>query len=89
MKNADSDPLKAIQNLQSENSSLKKELGELSKLKAQVLKEELRKEVENISGISFLAKEVELNAQRNEKISFEIGFTIKNAYFSLRIYCYR
>ena len=77
-KNAQ-DPLKAIQNLQSENSSLKKELGELSKLKAQVLKEELLNEVETIAGISFLAKEVDLDAQAMKSLSFELGDSLSNA----------
>ncbi|MGA1776950.1 MAG: alanine--tRNA ligase [Flavobacteriaceae bacterium] len=78
LKNAQ-DPLKAIQNLQSENSSLKKELGELSKLKAQVLKEELLNEVETIAGISFLAKEVDLDAQAMKSLSFELGDSLSNA----------
>jgi len=78
LKNAQ-DPLKAIQNLQSENSSLKKELGELSKLKAQVLKEELRNEVETLAGISFLAKEVDLDAQAMKSLSFELGDSLSNA----------
>jgi len=78
LKNAQ-DPLKAIQNLQLENSSLKKELGELSKLKAQVLKEELRNEVETLDGISFLAKEVDLDAQGMKSLSFELGDSLPNA----------
>ncbi len=78
LKNAQ-DPLKAIQNIQSENSSLKKELGELSKLKAQVLKEELRNEVETLAGISFLAKEVDLDAQAMKSLSFELGDSLSNA----------
>jgi len=77
LKNAQ-DPLKAIQNIQSENSSLKKELGELSKLKAQVLKEELRNEVETLAGISFLAKEVDLDAQAMKSLSFELGDSLSN-----------
>ena len=50
------DPLKAIQNLQSENATLRKELNTLSKLKAQVVKEQLTQEIQTLSGIQFIAK---------------------------------
>ena len=73
------EPLKAIQNIQNENTVLKKELISLSKMKLQVLKSELIKDFENISGIQFLAREVELNAKEIKEISFEIGLAIKNS----------
>jgi len=73
------EPLKAIQNIQNENTVLKKELISLSKMKLQVLKNELIKDFENISGIQFLAREVELNAKEIKEISFEIGLAIKNS----------
>ena len=73
------DPLKAIQNIKNENSSLRKELNSLSKLKLQVLKNELNQDFENISGIKFLVKEVELNAKEIKELSFEIGSAIQNS----------
>ena len=73
------EPLKAIQNIQNENNVLKKELISLSKMKLQFLKSELIKDFENISGIQFLAREVELNAKEIKEISFEIGLAIKNS----------
>ena len=73
------EPLKAIQNIQNENTVLKKELISLSKMKLQFLKSELIKDFENISGIQFLAREVELNAKEIKEISFEIGLAIKNS----------
>ena len=73
------EPLKAIQNIQNENTVLKKELISLSKMKLQLLKSELIKDFENISGIQFLAREVELNAKEIKEISFEIGLAIKNS----------
>ena len=48
-------------------------------MKLQVLKSELIKDFENISGIQFLAREVELNAKEIKEISFEIGLAIKNS----------
>ncbi len=73
------EPLKAIQNIQNENTVLKKELISLSKMKLQLLKSELIKDFENISGIQFLAREVELNVKEIKEISFEIGSAIKNS----------
>ena len=73
------DPLKAIQNLQSENAILRKELNTLSKLKAQVVKEQLTQEIQTLSGIQFIAKEVDLDAQGMKDLSFEIGANLDKA----------
>ena len=67
------DPVKAILNLQSENIFLKKEISALSKLKSKILKSELIKEIKIISGVNFLAKEIEIDAQGMKDLSFEIG----------------
>ena len=73
------DPVKAIQSLQSENAALKKELNVLSKLKSQVLKEEILKEVKTINGIQFCALEVDLDSQGMKDLSFEIGSQLEYA----------
>jgi len=73
------DPLKAIQNLQSENATLRKELNTLSKLKAQVVKEQLTQEIQTLSGIQFIAKEVDLDAQGMKDLSFEMGANFDKA----------
>lgn len=73
------DPLKAIQNLQSENAILRKELNTLSKLKAQVVKEQLTQEIQTLSGIQFIAKEVDLDAQGMKDLSFEMGANFDKA----------
>ena len=67
------DPLKTIQDILSENSNLKKELVSLSKLKAKLIKQQLIDELQTISGIHFIAKEVDLNAQGMRDLSFEMG----------------
>ena len=72
------DPIKAIQSLQSENSSLKKELNVLSKLKAKVLKEDLLKEIKTLNGIQFCAAEVDIDPQGMKDLSFEIGSQVEN-----------
>ena len=73
------DPIKAIRTLQSENTVLKKELSSLSKLRSQVLKNELIGELKTISKINFIAKEVDLNAQEMKDLSFAMGEQLDKA----------
>ena len=73
------DPLKAIQSMQSENTTLKKELVSLNKLKAKVLKNELIEELKTFSEINFIAKELDLDAQGMKDLSFEMGDQLDKA----------
>ena len=73
------DPLKAIESLQHENSNLKKEISALSKLKAKMLKEELKTKLKLIDGISFVAAEVDLDAQGMKDLSFDMGEALEHA----------
>ena len=72
------DPLKAIQSLQSENIALKKELSVLSKLKTQILKDDLLQKIKTIDGIQFAASEVDIDPQGMKDLSFEIGSQLDN-----------
>jgi alanyl-tRNA synthetase len=72
------DPLKAIQSIQLENSALKKELTALSKIKAQVLKSDLLKEIKTIEGIDFLSAEVDLDAKGMKDLAFDLGAELQN-----------
>ncbi len=67
------DPVKAVQALQTENAKLKKEVETLLKDKAKNLKGELLNELEEINGIQFLAKKVDLDAAGIKDLSFEMG----------------
>lgn len=67
------DPLKAVTSLQEENAKLKKEVEQLLKDKAKNLKGDLINELEDINGVQFLAKEVDLDAAGIKDLSFEIG----------------
>ncbi len=67
------DPVKAVQTLQEENVRLKKEVDQLLKDKAKNLKGDLQKELEEINGIQFLAKKVDLDASGIKDLSFEMG----------------
>lgn len=67
------DPVKAITALQDENNSLKKQIEQLLKDKAKNLKGELKAEFEEVNGIKFLAKQVDLDAAGIKDLSFELG----------------
>ena len=73
------DPLKAIQSMQLENASLKKELASLNKLKSKVLKNELMEELKTFSEINFISKELDLDAQGMKDLSFEMGDQLDKA----------
>ncbi|WP_010231318.1 alanine--tRNA ligase [Gillisia marina] len=76
-------PLKAIQNIQEENASLKKQLDALLREKAKDLKGELQKELTEIDGISFLAKKVDLDAGGIKDLAFQLGENNDNLFLLL------
>jgi alanyl-tRNA synthetase len=78
LKNAP-DPVKAIQALQDENAQLKKQLEVLLKDKAKNMKADLAKELQEINGVQFLAKQVDLNPEGAKDLAYELG----NAYNNL------
>ncbi|MBO9586663.1 MAG: alanine--tRNA ligase [Flavobacterium sp.] len=78
LKNAP-DPVKAIQALQDENAQLKKQLETLLKDKAKNMKADLAKELQEINGVRFLAKQVDLNPEGAKDLAYELG----NAYNDL------
>jgi len=78
LKNAP-DPVKAIQALQDENAQLKKQLEALLKDKAKNMKADLAKELQEINGVRFLAKQVDLNPEGAKDLAYELG----NAYNDL------
>ena len=67
------DPVKAVEALQAENANLKKEVENLLKDKAQNLKGELLGALEEINGIQFLARKIDLDAAGIKDLSFEMG----------------
>jgi len=66
-------PVKAVQSLQDENTSLKKQIESLLKDKAKNLKGELANELTEVNGIQFLAKKVDLDAAGIKDLCFEMG----------------
>ena len=78
LKNAQ-DPVKSILALQDENAQLKKQLEVLLKDKAKNMKADLAKELQEINGVQFLAKQVDLNPEGAKDLAYELG----NAYNNL------
>jgi len=79
LKNAN-DPVKAINTIQEENISLKKQIESLLRDKAKNLKSELKNEVKEINGVNFLAKKVDLDAVGLKDLAFQLGEEIDNLF---------
>lgn len=71
--NNSKDPVTAIERLQEENALLQKQVQQLLKEKAKDLKGDFKKEIETVNGVSFLAKEVSLDAAGMKDLAFELG----------------
>lgn len=77
------DTLKAVSNLQDENAKLKKQVEALLKDKAKNLKGELAAELEEINGVKFLAKKVDLDANGAKDLAYELGNLVNNLFLLL------
>jgi alanyl-tRNA synthetase len=67
------DAVKMVQSLQEENAMLKKQVAQLSKDKALNLKSDLVNELQEINGVYYLAKKIDLDAAGIKDLSFEMG----------------
>src|SRR6056297_1673450 len=67
------DPLKAVSSLQQDNTELKKQVAQLLKEKAKNLKGDLAQELQDVNGVQFLAKKLDLDAAGIKDLSFEMG----------------
>ena len=74
------EPVKALQSLQEENTNLKKEIEALLKDKAKNVKGELKNELEDINGIQFLAKKLDLDAGGLKDVAFDLGSQFDNLF---------
>ncbi len=72
LKNAEN-PVKALASLQDENSKLRKQVATLLKEKAGDIKDSLEDEIEEVNGVDFLAKKVDLNAAGLKDLAFSLG----------------
>ncbi len=74
------DPVSSIEKLQEEFAELQRQIQGLQKDKVKNLKGELRQEIEQVNGLNFLAKEVDLDAAGQKDLAFELGAEIENLF---------
>jgi alanyl-tRNA synthetase len=77
------DVLKAVTALQEDNTKLKKQLEAMLKDKAKNMKGDLVKEMQEINGIQFLAKQVDLNPEGAKDLAYELGTLGTNVFLVL------
>ncbi|MFV5686602.1 alanine--tRNA ligase [Flavobacterium sp. GB2R13] len=77
------DILKAVHSMQEENAKLSKQIEALVKDKVKILKAGLTAEIQEINGIQFLAKQVDLNPEGAKDLAYELGNLGKNVFLVL------
>ncbi len=77
------DIIKSVHSLQDENAKLKKQIEQLLKEKAKNLKVELLGEIQEINGVNFLAKKVDLDANGAKDLAYELGGNTTNLFLVL------
>jgi alanyl-tRNA synthetase len=77
------DTVKAVISLQDENAKLKKQVEALLKEKAKNMKAELAQELQEVNGVQFLAKEVDLDASGAKDLVHELGSNRDNLFVVL------
>ncbi|OCB78099.1 alanine--tRNA ligase [Flavobacterium crassostreae] len=77
------DALKAVVALQEDNAKLKKQVEALLKDKAKNMKGDLAKEIQEINGVQFLAKQVDLNPEGAKDLAYELGTLGTNLFLVL------
>ena len=90
------DVIKSLTSLQEENATIKKQIEQLLKEKVEVLKHNLIGNFENINGINFLAKKVDLSMASTKDLTYALGNAKENAFVVLasvednfpNIHCY-
>jgi alanyl-tRNA synthetase len=73
-------PVKAVQDLQEENVKLKRQIETLLKGKAKDIKAHIIEDIEEINGIHFIARELELDASGIKDLSFNLGKEVDNLF---------
>lgn len=90
------DVLKSVASLQDDNAKLKKQIEQLLKEKVEGLKDNLVSEFQEINGINFLAKQVDLSMTSTKDLAQAIGTSKPNSFVFLasveddmpNIHCY-
>jgi alanyl-tRNA synthetase len=77
------DILKAVHSMQEENAKLAKQIEALVKDKVKNLKASLTTEIQQINGVQFLAKQVDLNPEGAKDLAYELGNLGNNLFLVL------
>ena len=77
------DVIKAVHSLQDENVKLKSQIEILMKDKVKNMKVSLASELQEINGIQFLAKQVDLSPEAAKDLAYELGTLGKNIFLVL------
>ncbi len=80
LKSNAKNPATAIQQLQDENASLKKEIEQLKKAKAGNLKGDLIASAATINGVQFIATQTDLDAKSVKELAFAIEREVENLF---------
>jgi len=90
------DILKSVASLQDDNAKLKKQVEQLLKEKVGALKSELEKDFQEVNGVNFLAKQVDLSMASTKDLASALGSSKPNSFVFLasledglpNIHCY-
>ncbi|MDI5886452.1 alanine--tRNA ligase [Flavobacterium yafengii] len=77
------DILKAVHSMQEENAKLSKQIEALVKDKVKNMKASLIAEIQEINGVQFLAKQVDLNPEGAKDLAYELGNLGNNLFLVL------
>jgi alanyl-tRNA synthetase len=77
------DVIKAVHSLQDENAKLKSQIEALMKDKVKHLKSELAAQLQDINGVQFLSKQVDLSVEGAKDLAYELGNLGKNLFLVL------
>lgn len=77
------DVLKAVHSMQEENAKLSRQIEILMKDKVKNLKAGLTSEIQEINGVQFLAKQVDLNPEGAKDLAYELGNLGNNLFLVL------
>ncbi len=77
------DTLKAVVSLQEENAKLAKQIEALMKDKVKAMKMQMSSEIQDINGVAFLAKQVDLDASGAKDLAYELGQNVPNMFLLL------
>lgn len=74
------DPVKGATNLAEQNSKLQKQIDELNREKIKQIVDELSDEIEEINGISFIGKKLQLDAASIKDLAFKMKGAVENLF---------